>query len=81
MTGPGSPSVLANMVLHSELHVDWVADAIAYLDTHGAIALEARPDAAADWVKECSGRAAGALMPDANSWYLGANIPGPLLSS
>jgi cation diffusion facilitator CzcD-associated flavoprotein CzcO len=76
LTGPGSPSVLANMVLHSELHVDWVADAIAYLDTHGAIGLEARPDAAADWVVECSRRAAGSLMPQANSWYLGANIPG-----
>ncbi|TSD95145.1 NAD(P)/FAD-dependent oxidoreductase [Skermania sp. ID1734] len=76
LTGPGSPSVLANMVLHSELHVDWVADAVRYLDTHGAVALEARPDAVADWVKECSDRAAGTLMPSANSWYMGANIPG-----
>ncbi|WP_102142587.1 flavin-containing monooxygenase [Mycobacterium hubeiense] len=76
MTGPGSPSVLANMVLHSELHVDWVADAIAYLDAHGATALEAQPEAAAGWVEECRRRAAGTLMPQANSWYLGANIPG-----
>lgn len=76
MTGPGSPSVLANMVLHSELHVDWVADAIAYLDEQDAVGLEARPDAAADWVEECSRRAASTLMPQANSWYLGANIPG-----
>lgn len=76
MTGAGSPSVLANMALHSELHVDWVADAIAYLDSHGAVALEARPDAAANWVDECARRAAGTLMPQANSWYLGANIPG-----
>ncbi|WP_068268803.1 flavin-containing monooxygenase [Aldersonia kunmingensis] len=76
LTGPGSPSVLANMVLHSELHVNWVADAIGYLDAHGAVALEARPEAVADWVKECSERAAATLMPTANSWYLGANIPG-----
>ncbi len=76
MTGPGSPSVLANMVLHSELHVDWVADAIAYLDARGAVALEARPEAAAEWVAECTRRAAGTLMLQANSWYLGANIPG-----
>ncbi|MFE3445888.1 flavin-containing monooxygenase [Nocardia sp. NPDC059180] len=76
LTGPGSPSVLANMVLHSELHVDWVADAIAYLDRNSAVALEARPDAVAAWVAECVERAAGTLMPTANSWYLGANVPG-----
>lgn len=76
LTGPGSPSVLANMVLHSELHVDWVADAIAYLGTHDAAGLEARQDAAADWGAECAQRAAGTLMTQANSWYLGANITG-----
>ncbi|MCL2534514.1 MAG: NAD(P)/FAD-dependent oxidoreductase, partial [Nocardiaceae bacterium] len=52
LTGPGSPSVLANMVLHSELHVDWVADVIAYLDDRGATAIEGTPDAVADWVDE-----------------------------
>ncbi|MFC4128577.1 flavin-containing monooxygenase [Nocardia rhizosphaerae] len=76
LTGPGSPSVLANMVLHSELHVDWVAEAIEFLDGRGAVALEARPDAVADWVRECADRAAGTLMMQANSWYLGANIEG-----
>jgi len=76
IAGAGSPSVLANMVLHAELHVDWIADAIGYLDGCGAVALEARRDAADDWVKECSERAADTLMPRANSWYLGANIAG-----
>ncbi|WP_308646767.1 flavin-containing monooxygenase [Nocardia cyriacigeorgica] len=76
LTGPGSPSVLANMVLHSELHVDWVAAAIDYLDRNGATALEARPDAVDAWVAECAERAARTLMPTANSWYLGANVPG-----
>ncbi|HEY7052205.1 MAG TPA: NAD(P)/FAD-dependent oxidoreductase [Mycobacterium sp.] len=76
IAGAGSPSVLANMVLHSELHIDWIADAIGYLDGRGAVALQARPDAAADWVRECSDRAAETLMPRANSWYLGANIAG-----
>jgi cation diffusion facilitator CzcD-associated flavoprotein CzcO len=75
ISGPGSPSVLANMALHSELHVDWIADAIGYLDAHGAVGLEARSDAAAKWVSECARRAAGTLMPRANSWYLGANVP------
>ncbi|WP_167857818.1 NAD(P)/FAD-dependent oxidoreductase [Mycobacterium sp. DL99] len=76
IAGPGAPSVLANMVLHSELHLNWVADAIAYLDAQSAPAIEAREDAAAEWVAECTRRAAGTLMPQANSWYLGANIPG-----
>lgn len=76
IAGPGAPSVLANMVLHSELHLNWVADAIAFLDAQSAPAIEAREDAAAEWVAECTRRAAGTLMPQANSWYLGANIPG-----
>lgn len=76
MTGPGSPSVLANMALHSELHVNWVADAIGYLATHDAVGLEARRDAAAEWGSECARRAAETLMPQANSWYMGANIAG-----
>lgn len=76
IAGAGSPSVLANMVLHAELHVDWIADAIGYLDARGALGIEARRDAAEDWVSECSERAAGTLMPRANSWYVGANIPG-----
>jgi cation diffusion facilitator CzcD-associated flavoprotein CzcO len=76
ISGPGSPSVLANMVLHSELHVDWIADAIGYLGAHGITALEATRPAAADWTDECTHRAADGLMLRANSWYLGANVAG-----
>ena len=76
ITGPGSPSVLANMALHSELHVDWIADAIGYLREHGAAALEATRAAAVDWTEECTHRAADGLMLLANSWYLGANVAG-----
>jgi cation diffusion facilitator CzcD-associated flavoprotein CzcO len=76
ISGPGSPSVLANMALHSELHVDWIADAIGYLGAHGAIALEATRSAAADWTDECTHRAEEGLMLRANSWYLGANVAG-----
>ncbi len=76
ITGPGSPSVLANMALHSELHVDWIADAIGHLRERGATALEATRSAAADWTEECTHRAAEGLMLRANSWYLGANVAG-----
>ena len=76
ISGPGSPSVLANMALHSELHVDWIADAIGYVLAHGASAIEATRSAAVDWTAECTRRAADGLMLRANSWYLGANMPG-----
>jgi cation diffusion facilitator CzcD-associated flavoprotein CzcO len=76
ITGPGSPSVLANMALHSELHVDWIADAIGYVDEHGAAALEATRSAATAWTEDCTHRAADGLMLRANSWYLGANVAG-----
>ncbi|MHC3001203.1 flavin-containing monooxygenase [Gordonia metallireducens] len=76
LTGPGSPSVLANMVLGAEQHVDWVADAIRHLDEHNSAAIEAESDAVDSWVAECSAKAAGTLFPSANSWYMGANIEG-----
>jgi len=74
--GPGSPAVLANMVLHAEAHVNWIADCISYLDDHGYATIEATCDAVDDWVAECARRAEATLFTQANSWYLGANVPG-----
>lgn len=76
VTGAGSPSVLANMVLAGEAHVNWIADCIGYLDKHGYTAIEATPDAVETWLAECNQRAEGTLFPQANSWYMGANVPG-----
>ena len=76
VTGPGSPAVLANMVLGAEAHVDWIAEAIGYLDENGYAAIEATPDAVDNWLAECAQRAEATLFTKANSWYLGANIPG-----
>jgi cation diffusion facilitator CzcD-associated flavoprotein CzcO len=76
ISGPGAPAVLANMVLHAEAHVNWIADAIAYLDDHGYTAMEATPDAVDGWGAELSRRAESSLFTKANSWYLGANVPG-----
>jgi cyclohexanone monooxygenase len=76
VSGPGAPAVLANMVLHAEAHVNWIADAIAYLDERGYTALEASGDAVDNWIVECNRRADATLFPKANSWYLGANVPG-----
>ncbi|NBE52587.1 flavin-containing monooxygenase [Streptomyces boluensis] len=76
LTGPGSPCVLANVILCAEQHVDWLADCLGHLDEHGYAAIEASGRAVEDWVTECRERAAGTLMMSADSWYLGANIPG-----
>ncbi|MBD0022193.1 NAD(P)-binding protein [Gordonia pseudamarae] len=75
-TGAGSPSVLANMVLGAEQHVDWISACIGYVDAHGGSAIEATEQSVDDWVAECNEKAAGTLFPTANSWYMGANIPG-----
>ncbi|WP_304119244.1 NAD(P)/FAD-dependent oxidoreductase [Mycolicibacterium bacteremicum] len=76
VSGPGAPAVLANMVLHAEAHINWIADAIDYLDEHDVDAIEATTDAVDDWVAECNKRADATLFPKANSWYMGANVPG-----
>lgn len=76
LSGPGAPGVLANMVLHAEAHVNWIADCIAHLDAHGYTAIEATPEAVDNWIAECAQRAEATLFPRANSWYLGANVPG-----
>jgi cyclohexanone monooxygenase len=76
VSGPGAPGVLANMVLHGEAHVNWIADCIAYLDDHAYTAIEATPEAVDNWIAECVQRAEATLFPKANSWYMGANVPG-----
>lgn len=76
VSGPGAPAVLANMVLHAEAHVNWIADCISYLDDHGYATIEASSSAVDDWVAECIRRADSTLFTKANSWYLGANVPG-----
>jgi cation diffusion facilitator CzcD-associated flavoprotein CzcO len=76
ISGPGAPAVLANMVLHAEAQVNWIAEAIAFLDDHGYAALEATVDSVDAWGAECARRAETTLFTKANSWYMGANVPG-----
>ncbi|RDI46241.1 flavin-containing monooxygenase [Nocardia mexicana] len=72
----GTPSVLANMVLHSEQQIDWVFDLIEHARRTGITRAEARADAAARWTDHLGEVAAGTLFVRANSWYLGANVSG-----
>lgn len=76
ITGPGSPSVLSNMIVSIEQHVDWVTDAIAHLDREGLRTIEATPEAQDAWVDHVNLIASYTLYPKANSWYMGANVPG-----
>lgn len=76
MVGPGSPSVLANMVLGAEQQMNWIADCVDHLRERDAVAIEPTREAVDGWVAECNAKAAGTLFPTANSWYMGANIPG-----
>ena len=76
ITGPGSPSVLSNMMESIEQHVDWIADCLAYLREHDIDRIEATRDAEDRWVAHVNEVAHKTLYPEANSWYMGANIPG-----
>jgi cyclohexanone monooxygenase len=76
ITGPGSPSVFSNMVVSIEQHVDWIADAIARLRKDGLQLIEADTAAEDAWVDHVNGVANSTLLPQAASWYMGANIPG-----
>jgi cation diffusion facilitator CzcD-associated flavoprotein CzcO len=76
LAGPGSPSVLSNMVLSIELHVDWVTRCIDEMRSKGLTRVEAEQASEDQWVAHVNEVAARTLYPTANSWYMGANIPG-----
>ena len=76
ITGPGSPSVLSNMIVSIEQHVDWIADCLAVMRERGLEVIEATKEAEDQWVAHVNEVAQQTLYPQANSWYMGANIPG-----
>ena len=76
VTGPGSPSVLSNMIVSIEQHVEWIADCLRYMRAPGYEAMEADKDAEDKWVADVNELAYTTLYPQANSWYMGANVPG-----
>jgi cyclohexanone monooxygenase len=76
ITGPGSPSALVNMIVGIEQHVDWISDCLVYLRANGFNRIDADPEAESAWVQHVNEAADKTLFVKANSWYLGANIPG-----
>jgi cyclohexanone monooxygenase len=76
ISGPGSPSVLTNMMASIHQHVNWIGDCLDYLRRNEITAIEARLEAEEAWVLHVNEAAGQTLYPQCNSWYLGANIPG-----
>jgi cyclohexanone monooxygenase len=76
ITGPGSPSVKSNMIAAIEQHVNWIHDLLAHVKASGYARVEADPQSETKWVSHVNDVANSTLYPLANSWYVGANIPG-----
>ena len=76
ITGPGSPSVLVNMIVGIEHHVGWICDCLDHLRRQGLASIEAGQSAEDRWVEHVNAAANKTLFPLANSWFLGANVPG-----
>ena len=77
ITGPGSPSVLCNMPVAIEQHVDWITDCIAHMRDRGLARIETTEPVMNSWIDRVNAAAAATVLPLAkHSWYLGANVPG-----
>ena len=76
IAGPGSPSVLTNMLVSIQQHVEWITDCITWMREKGFSKIEASKEAENSWVAHVNEVADLTVYPLCNSWYLGANIPG-----
>jgi cyclohexanone monooxygenase len=76
ITGPGSPSVLSNMVPSIEQHVEWVADCLVHLAGRGIEVIEATAEAEQEWTDQVRALGEMTIFPKGNSWYMGRNIEG-----
>ncbi|MBS4192811.1 NAD(P)/FAD-dependent oxidoreductase [Bacillus sp. FJAT-49705] len=74
ITGPESPSVLSNVPVSIEQHVEWIGDCIEYLREHEVETIEAKAEAEEAWSKHCKELADSTLLTKVDSWYTGANI-------
>jgi cyclohexanone monooxygenase len=76
ITGPGSPSVLTNMLPSIEQHVEWIADCLAALRDSRIGSIEATVEAQNTWTAHVAEEASKTLRGTGNSWYVGTNVPG-----
>ncbi|HYH50820.1 MAG TPA: NAD(P)/FAD-dependent oxidoreductase [Acidimicrobiia bacterium] len=80
VTGPGSPSVLSNMAVSIEQHVEWITDCISFARHEGYSLVEATDDAQEQWMMQVAAVAGVTVWPSGDSWYTGANIDGKVRS-
>jgi cyclohexanone monooxygenase len=76
IAGPGSPSLLSNVLLSIEQHVDWLAALVAHMHDRGVVTVEATVAAEEKWVQHVNARADATLYPKARSYYMGDDVPG-----
>lgn len=76
VTGPGSPSVLSNMMVSIEQHVEWIDECIKYMQENEMCTIEADLEAENNWVDQNIEMAKPLFIAQGNSWYVGANVPG-----
>jgi cyclohexanone monooxygenase len=76
VNGPGSPSVLSNMITSIEQHVDWIVTCIDHVRSSGHTRIGASEEAESAWFDHVNETAAGTLLTSSDSWYIGANVPG-----
>ena len=76
ITGPGSPSVLANMIPAIEQHVNWIGECLEYMRSRGLQTIEATVEAENPWLIQVQTAANATLWNACDNWYLGANVPG-----
>ena len=76
ITGPGSPSIMANVIFSADQHVDWIGDCLVNLKKRKLKSIEATEPAQEEWVAHISEVGSKTLTSKANNWYVGANIPG-----
>ncbi len=76
ITGPGSPSVIGNVIANCEHHVDWLVECIDSMRRRSQQTVEPEEAAQGEWMEHVADVASRTLYPEANSWYLGVNIPG-----
>jgi cyclohexanone monooxygenase len=76
ITGPGSPSILTNVIVSIEQHVDWIARCIQHMNATQKLKIQAQAPAQEAWVQKVNDLAKNTLFPASDSWYMGANVPG-----
>jgi cyclohexanone monooxygenase len=76
ISGPGSPSVLTNMIMSIEQHVEWIIECVTNMAHNDQNIIETTEESQQKWVAYVNAVAESTLYPSCNSWYLGANVPG-----